>query len=312
MNKNQRVLCLFSILLQGFIATQALAQAATRTWVSGVGSDANPCSRTSPCQTWEGAIGKTAAGGEIDALDPGGFGALTITKAITIDGGGGQVASILVSGTDGIDVQVGPNDVVTIRNVRINGAGSGINGIHFASGAALHIESVSISGFAQYGVYFSPATSPSAGLGAGLYMHDVSVTNSSSGVVVQPIGVSAVATLDDVRMDQNNFGLWVADNAVANVRRSRATANVSAGFIAQTTGSGKAAINLEDSTAAENAGSGIVSANPGAIVSLSSVDITHNVLGIQARNNGAVYSFGNNRIFLNGFAGSPTATVQQQ
>jgi hypothetical protein len=69
---------------------------ATRTWVSGVGDDANPCSRTAPCKTFAGAISKTAAGGEIDALDPGGFGALTITKSITLDGGGGQVASILV------------------------------------------------------------------------------------------------------------------------------------------------------------------------------------------------------------------------
>jgi hypothetical protein len=67
---------------------------ATRTWVSGVGDDANPCSRTAPCKTFAGAISKTAANGEIDALDPGGYGAVTITKAITIDGGGGQVASV--------------------------------------------------------------------------------------------------------------------------------------------------------------------------------------------------------------------------
>src|ERR1017187_4234568 len=75
---------------------------ATRTWVSGVGDDVNPCSRTAPCKTWAGAISKTAAGGEIDALDPGGFWAVTITKALTLDGGGGIVASILVSGTNGI------------------------------------------------------------------------------------------------------------------------------------------------------------------------------------------------------------------
>ena len=61
---------------------------ATRTWISGVGDDANPCSRTAPCKTFAGAISKTAAGGEIDVLDPGGFGAVTITKAITLDGGG--------------------------------------------------------------------------------------------------------------------------------------------------------------------------------------------------------------------------------
>ena len=102
------------------LSSAAQAQA-TRTWVSGVGDDANPCSRTAPCKTFAGAISKTAPGGEIDALDPAGFGAVTITKAITIDGGGGQVASILVSGTNGVIVNAGVNDVVTLRNLRING-----------------------------------------------------------------------------------------------------------------------------------------------------------------------------------------------
>src|SRR2546425_2723722 len=95
-----------------FLATTALvvgfstvAQAqASRTWVSGVGDDANPCSRTAPCKTFAGAISKTAAAGEINVLDPGGFGAVTITKAITIDGSGGPIAGVLVSGTNGIVV----------------------------------------------------------------------------------------------------------------------------------------------------------------------------------------------------------------
>src|SRR5213592_312031 len=98
-------------------ASAARAQA-SRTWVSGVGDDANPCSRTAPCKTFAGAISKTAAGGEIDALDPAGYGAVTITKAITIDGGGGQVASVLVSGTNGIVVQANAQtDVVILRNL---------------------------------------------------------------------------------------------------------------------------------------------------------------------------------------------------
>src|ERR1700737_5338608 len=125
-----------------FVAGLAIAPAhaqATRTWVSGVGDDANPCSRTAPCKTWPGAISKTAAGGEIDALDPGGFGAVTIVKSITLDGGGGQVASILVAGTNAINVSAGPNDVVIIRNLRLNGllqtATPGLNGINFTSGA---------------------------------------------------------------------------------------------------------------------------------------------------------------------------------
>src|SRR3954468_3706194 len=88
---------------------------ASRTWVSGVGDDVNPCSRTAPCKTFAGAISKTAAGGEIDALDPAGYGAVTITKGITLDGGTGSGwASILASGTNGIIINAGINDTVTL------------------------------------------------------------------------------------------------------------------------------------------------------------------------------------------------------
>src|SRR6201987_5060302 len=88
-------------------AAWQLPAQATRTWVSGVGDDVNPCSRTAPCKTFAGAISKTAAGGEIDALDPGGYGTVTITKSITIDGGGGVVASVLSSGVNGIIISAG-------------------------------------------------------------------------------------------------------------------------------------------------------------------------------------------------------------
>src|SRR5882672_1198507 len=99
--------------LAALVLLPASAQAqATRTWVSGVGDDVNPCSRTAPCKTFAGAISKTAIGGEIDALDPGGFGAVTITKSITIDGGGGQVASVLISAASGIVINAGVNDQV--------------------------------------------------------------------------------------------------------------------------------------------------------------------------------------------------------
>jgi len=124
------------------VASSAANAQASRTWVSGVGDDANPCTRTAPCKTFAGAFSKTAAGGEIDALDPGGFGAVTITKAITIDGGGGQVASVLVAFTNGIVVQ-GPSDVVTLRNLRI--IGFGLNGIRFLSGRAINIQTATSS-----------------------------------------------------------------------------------------------------------------------------------------------------------------------
>src|SRR5208282_2822050 len=108
------------------VACMTLADAqATRTWISGVGDDANPCSRTAPCKTWAGAISKTAAAGEISALDPGGFGAVTITKAITLNGDG-DLASILVAGTNGINVSAGATDTVIIRGISINGIGTGV------------------------------------------------------------------------------------------------------------------------------------------------------------------------------------------
>src|ERR1700716_973635 len=103
-----------------FCAMTSAAQAqATRTWVSGLGDDANPCSRTAPCKTFPGAYSKTAAGGEIDALDPGGFGTISIGKALTIDGGGGQVASILGSGAiNAVNINAGANDNIILRNLR--------------------------------------------------------------------------------------------------------------------------------------------------------------------------------------------------
>lgn len=131
---------------------------ATRTWVSGVGDDANPCSRTAPCKTFAGAIAKTAPGGEIDALDPGGFGGVTITKSITLDGGGGQVASVLVAGTNGINIAAGSTDVVILKNLRFQGllgagnANAGITGISYSSGAVLVVDHCEIYGFNTTGI----------------------------------------------------------------------------------------------------------------------------------------------------------------
>ncbi len=132
------------------LASPAAHAQATRTWVSGVGDDVNPCSRTAPCKTFAGAIAKTAAGGEIDVLDPGGFGTVTITKSITIDGGG-TMASILASATNGINVNAGAADVVILRNLSINGAGTtlGLNGVNFLAGKNLIIENCTIEYFSQ-------------------------------------------------------------------------------------------------------------------------------------------------------------------
>jgi hypothetical protein len=141
-------------LVSALYTAPAHAQA-TRTWVSGAGNDANPCSRTSPCETFAGAIAKTVAGGEIDALDPGGFGTLTITKSITIDGGGGTVAGILASSGSGITVAAGTGDVVIIKNVRFQGllgnttcpSGCGNTGLNYTSGAQVVCDSCAFIGW---------------------------------------------------------------------------------------------------------------------------------------------------------------------
>src|ERR1700688_2979939 len=144
--KTKLAVCILAVLAVLVLASTPAYAQATRTWVSGVGDDANPCSRTAPCKTFAGAISKTAIGGEIDVLDPGGFGALTITKSITIDGGGGQVASVLVAGTNGFNISAQSTDIVTIKNLRIQGlrcatancTGSpGLTAIQFNTGAAL-------------------------------------------------------------------------------------------------------------------------------------------------------------------------------
>ena len=192
------------------IATIANAQA-SRTWVSGVGDDANPCSRTAPCKTWAGAISKTANGGEIDALDPGGFGAVTITKGIILDGTG-NFASIIVSGTNGIVVQAGASDVVILRRISINGLGSGINGIRWLSGKSFNVDGCIIDNFTARGVDISPG-------GAGTIFFTVRDTfftnNGSDAIGVSPAGPTVVGNVDHVR---ENLGGSAGINAVNNCK----------------------------------------------------------------------------------------------
>src|SRR5213595_3564122 len=140
------------LMLSILFTASAIADAqATRTWVSGVGDDADPCSRTAPCKTFAGAISKTAASGEINCLDPGGFGAVTITKAITI-ACEGVTAGVLAAGTNGIIVNAGASDQVTLRGLDINGFGTGLNGIRFLAGKALIVDNCQIYEFTTNGI----------------------------------------------------------------------------------------------------------------------------------------------------------------
>jgi hypothetical protein len=290
------------------------ACAVTRTWVSGVGDDANPCSRTAPCKTFAGAISKTDAGGEISVLDPGGFGAITITKAVTINGAG-TLASILAAGTNGIVVNAGANDVITIRNISINGGTTGLNGIRFLAGKALHVENVDIFQFSQKGIDFEPTTN------ASLFVQDSVVRNCTvaggGGVLIKPgTGVSAAASFDRVEFKQNNYGLRVEDRSQVSVRDSVSSGNTNNGFLVFTAAAA-ANLNMENTVAANNGGSnpasaGIKSEGGFSTARISNVSAWGNSSGLLSATGGNIVSFGNNRIDGNGVNGSPTQTVLQQ
>ncbi|HEX9607313.1 MAG TPA: hypothetical protein VF962_08790, partial [Gemmatimonadaceae bacterium] len=199
-----------------FVCPSLMAQA-SRTWVSGVGDDANPCSRTAPCKTWAGAISKTAEGGEIDALDPGGFGTLTITKSITLDGNGTLASSLAQSTTQAFLVNVTTNAAtakVVIRNITINGtitpaALGGPNvtratfGIRYLAGAQLTLENVNILG-AGIGIEGNLTTSGE------LTVRNTSITMCDQGVRLSTSAGQFLATFDDVSiLNATSIGLEV-------------------------------------------------------------------------------------------------------
>jgi hypothetical protein len=291
-------------------AAPAQAQA-TRTWVSGVGDDANPCSRTAPCKTFAGAISKTAAGGEIDVLDPGGFGALTITKAITIDGGG-SYAGVLVAGTPGFVVAAGASDVVTLRNLEINGinqaGNAGTDGVRFISGGSLHLEHVVIYGFSNAGVNIvatSPSTSPQ------FFLTNVSAHSNGTGVWIQPAGVVARVSVFNSKISDNNFGLRADSNSVVGIKNSQVTGNANSGVQASPTG-GPATISVDGSLIAFNF-NGFIAQGPGiATIFISNNTITSNVNRSLGTTGGSVISFGNNAVSNNGVNTPPTSTIATQ
>jgi hypothetical protein len=283
---------------------------ATRTWVSGVGDDANPCSRTAPCKTFAGAISKTAANGEINVLDPGGFGGVTITKSITISSEGFE-AGVLVSGTNAIIVNAPASAVVVLRGLDIEGLGTGLNGIRFLAGGALHVENCTINNFSQMGIDFEPSGASE------LFVKDTVVRNNqinavtSGGILVKPLtGGSALVSLDGVRLENNHVGMRVEGGAQAAVNRSIATGNTTHGFIAMGTAVGAAVMNLESSVSSNNGINGVRSFQAGATIRISNMIISGNQNGLSS-NAAALISFGNNSVSGNTVDGSPTSTIPQ-
>jgi len=286
--------CAFLVLAVLLAAPAAHAQA-TRTWVSGVGDDANPCSRTAPCKTFAGAISKTAAGGEISVLDPGGFGVVTITKAITINGDG-TLAGILSAGTNGIIVNAGANDRVVIRNVSINGVGTGLNGIRFLAGKSLTVDHCTLSGFTTRGIDVSLATT------AQLFVHDTHITNAPTGIRLTTTSGFAVGVLDNVRLEGLANGLEAAANGFATINHSVISGNSSNGVLAS---GANAEINVNSCQVAHNSLTGINASVSGSRIRISDNDIYNNTTGISIAAGATVNSAVNNRVAGNGGSTAP-------
>src|ERR1043166_2153517 len=216
------------------LTVTSIAQAqATRTWVSGVGDDVNPCSRTAPCKTYAGAISKTADKGEISTLDPGGFGAVTITKNLTIDGTNGSgFGSILASNTSGVIVNdsgsATPNtSVVTLRHLSINGASTTVgSGIRFISGKALIVEDCVISGFTGTGSVGRGISVELSGGPRNVFIKDTNITNCTVGVRIGATSSFVAAVLDNVNIDAvgdqvaGTTGVELAAGGFATIRDS--------------------------------------------------------------------------------------------
>ena len=210
------------------VATASTASAqATRTWVSGVGDDANPCSRTAPCKTFAGAISKTAAGGEISVLDPGGFGGVTITKSISIVADGSE-GSILVSGTNGIIISAGANDQVTIHGIKIEALGTGLNGVRILRAGEVYLSHMFIRGARGTpgcGINVSPSDAPTR-----VYVTETELVGNDIGVcVTAPNAAQAAAVaLDDVVIENNLTNTVTVDGPNAGLVLHNSRLNQSA------------------------------------------------------------------------------------
>jgi hypothetical protein len=286
------LLCLLILLA---VSAAANAQA-TRTWVSGVGDDANPCSRTAPCKTFAGAISKTATGGEINVLDPGGFGAVTITKSITISSEGFE-AGVLVSGTNGIIVNAGNTGIVVLRGLDIEGLGTGLAGIKVLSVGSLYVEKCTINHFIQKGIDFEPSSA--SAVTSQLHVSGSIIRNntgvSSGGILIKPgSNVTAIGMIEDTQLRNNTFGLRVEDSSgvTANVTAKNTTASDNiggSGFIAVSTSLGST-LNLDKCVATGN-GFGIRADGLNATARFANCMITGNGTGISSANSGKTISF---------------------
>lgn len=297
-----------ALLVTSFIlalATAAQAQA-TRTWVSGVGDDVNPCSRTAPCKTFAGAISKTAKDGEISVLDPGGYGAVTITKSIYINGThGAGYGSIISSLVNGIIINITDvNDVrkaVRLRSLDINGASTGINGVSILAATNVWVEDCVIDGTTgngtTSGIGIRMALTATSG---SLFVSDSRIHKNVTGVRVTTTSGFAVATIRNSNIENNTTGVEAAANGFVTVQECRVAANSTNGVA--TTASG-AQLNLRDSLLANNGTA--VNAAAGSSVRAMSNLLLNNTTGFGGTTS-VISSDGQNRNAGNTTPGTPT------
>ncbi|HEY2972571.1 MAG TPA: right-handed parallel beta-helix repeat-containing protein [Pyrinomonadaceae bacterium] len=289
------------IFIAGF---SCIAQAqATRTWVSGVGDDLNPCSRTAPCKTWAGAISKTFINGEIDALDPGGYGTLVITKSITIDGGTGSGwGSTLASGTNGftINIAVNVNDplrTAILKHLSINGSGAsgavgtrtGVNGVNYIQGTAVIIEDCQIFNFGTTGILVNLT-----GSGA-LTVTRTTIDSNQVGIrQTTTAGTVNTAITDSTIQNNTGNGLQV-DAGTVNISNSTITNNGGAGLVAQ--GAIGSVLNVNNCVVMNNTGAGIQAGTAQGTVRVSGNAVHRNGTGLS--NAGTMQTCSNNKVFGN-------------
>jgi hypothetical protein len=279
------------------LALSSIASAqATRTWVSGVGDDANPCSRTAPCKTFAGAISKTAINGEIDCLDPGGFGAVTITKSITIDCD--QVGGILPGVTNAININAA-GGTVTIRSLDLQGVGNGVNGVNIIAATAVHLVDMNIYGFTGNGVNVGVTAT------LALSMQNVNIHECSNGVFTSASGGGIV-----VSADLDRVSVWNCVNGINAQNGSRLQVHGSTFFantngISQTQTTTGSQVTVVNSAFSTHSGSALLSAASCSMGVATSV-FTGNGTALNT-GGGSIQSDGHNIVFGNAANGSATA-----
>ncbi len=287
-------------------AFASIAQAqATRTWVSGVGDDLNPCSRTAPCKTFAGAISKTAKDGEISVLDPGGYGAVTITKSIYINGThGAGYGSIINSLVNGVIINITDvNDVrkaVRLRALDINGASTGINGVSILAANNVWIEDSVIDGNTGDGTNSGMGIRVATAGSVNLNVSDTMIHKNITGIRVSSTAGFAVANIRNCNIEGNGTAVQAAsNNSFVTVAESRISNNNTHGLFASASGS---QMTVSECVIANNADG--INAGAGSVVRALSNKILYNTTGF-AGTTAAIQTDGQNRNAGNTTPGAP-------